>query len=218
MSKELSKKEKKQFSFLGASVAIIILGLLFLVNAIQANPEDGFFKGFCRIGNVLGKYIIVIGIMSCGIMMFSTVAAGFENQKLRNRLTIGITIFAFILTLPLVYVFIAIFPYQIGGAMGPIGTFMGIDRISAGFVAWFGSGWFLWVVYVFMLCLSVVFLAEPLLAGILAVKGKALKLGKQPDGKKGFIGIIELPVLTKMKAAETAVVAEQAEVAEVESK
>lgn len=199
--KDLSKKQKIQTGLISLSVAFIILGILFLVNAIQEDPANGFFKAFCNIQNVLAKYIIVIVTMSCGIMLFSNVALTIESQKLRNNMTIGITVFAFILTVPLVYVFIAMFPYQASGAMGPVGGFMGVNRIAAGFMAWFGNGGLLWVVYVFMLILSIVFLAVPLITGVLAVKGKALKIGKQPDGRKGFIGIIELPVITKMKKA-----------------
>lgn len=193
--KDLSKKEKVQYSLLALSVVITIFGIMFLLTAAQLVP---IFKGLYNIKNILGQYIIVILTMSCGIMLFSNVAVTLENQKLRNGLTIGVTVFAFVLTLPLVYVFIAIFPAN-SGVVGPVGKIMMIDNIAAGFRAWFGAGGFLYVVYVFMLILSIIFLAVPLVTGALAVKGKALKIGKQPEGKSGIVGVIELPVLTKLK-------------------
>ncbi len=198
--KDLSKKEKIQYSLLALSVVIMVFGIMFLLTAAQLAP---IFSGLYNIKNILGQYIIVILTMSCGIMLFSNVAVTFENQKLRNGLTIGITTFAFILTLPLVYVFIAIFPAN-KGVVGPVGEIMMIGNIAAGFQAWFGTGGFLYVVYVFMLILSIIFLAVPLVTGALAVKGKALKIGKQPDGKSGILGIIELPAITKLKEKDAA--------------
>ena len=187
------KANKKQILLLSLSVLIIALGLVFLVSAMQILP---LFKG---ISNALGRYLIVIATMSCGIMLFSNVALTIEDHKLRNGLTLGITIFAFVLTLPLVYVFIAIFPANVG-IMGFVGKeIMMLDTIVDGFHAWFGNGVFVYVVYSFMLVVSIVFLLEPLGVGILALKGKALYLFEK--GKPlAYIG--ELPVLKKIRERE----------------
>lgn len=187
------KANKKQILLLSLSVLIIALGLVFLVSAMQILP---LFKG---IANALGRYLIVIATMSCGIMLFSNVALTIEDHKLRNGLTLGITIFAFVLTLPLVYVFIAIFPANVG-VMGFVGKeIMMLDTIVDGFHAWFGNGVFVYVVYSFMLVVSIVFLLEPLGVGILALKGKALYLFEK--GKPlAYIG--ELPVLKKIRERE----------------
>lgn len=195
--------DQKLYILLGVSVAVIALGLVFLVAAMKLIPL------FSAIDNALGRYIIVILTMSVGIMLFSNVALRFENDKLRNGLTIGITAFAFVLTLPLVYVFIAIFPAN-SGIMGPVGRdVMMLDDIVAGFQAWFGTGAFIYVVYAFMLVLSVVFLIEPLFAGICVVKGKLLQLfGKKEDGKFALVSVVELPVLKARKAGATAATAE----------
>ena len=73
---------------------------------------------------------------------------------------------------------------------------MRTDNILAGFIDWFGSGAFLWVVLVFMLLLSILFLLEPLFAGICVTKGKILNIvGKNKDGKIRFFTTDELPVL-----------------------
>ena len=185
----MSKHNKIVISLLVISVLIIILGFLFLINAMQEDPSNGFFKAFCSMPSLLFKYIIVIITMACGIMMFSNVSLQFRNDKLRNGLTIGITTFSTILTVPLVYVFIAIFPYHAKGALGPVGQFMGLDRIDASFMRWFNSP-IIYVVFTVMLIVSIVFIAFPLLTGILALKGKTIKLN---------LSIAKLPILEDSK-------------------
>lgn len=189
----MKKLTKLQLGLLLGAVGIICLGLVFLVSAMQILPL------FNAITNALGRYLIVIGTMSCGIMLFSNVALTIEDHKLRNGLTLGITIFAFILTLPLVYVFIAIFPANVG-IMGFVGReIMMLDTIVAGFHGWFGSGAFVYVVYAFMLVVSIVFLLEPLAVGILALRGKTLVLFKKGGP---LFSIDELPVLKKIRERE----------------
>ena len=184
--------QKKQLILFIISGVVILFGLMFLLTAAELVP---IFKGFYNINNVLGRYIIVILTMATGIMLFSNIAASLEDKKIRNTFTTAITSFSTILTIPLVYVFVAIF-FAEKGVIGSVGEIMMISDISAGFKAWFGNGAFLYVVYVFMLVLSIIFICVPLLTGLLTLKDKALKIGKQESGKFG-IGIIELPVITK---------------------
>lgn len=189
----MKKTNPLQLCLLIGSVVIICLGIVFLLSAMQILPL------FNAISNALGRYLIVIGTMSCGIMLFSNVALTITDDKLRNGLTLGITIFAFVLTLPLVYVFIAIFPAN-EGIMGFVGKeIMMLDTIVAGFHEWFGNGAFVYVVYAFMLVVSIVFLLEPLAVGILALKGKTLVLFKKGGP---IFSIDQLPVLKKAKDNE----------------
>ena len=203
MKRQLKKNEKVQIGLLSLACVIIVLGILFLVNAMQEDPADGFFPAFCELDNILAKYIIVILTMACGIMLFSNVAVTIEQKKLRNGLTIGITAFSTVLTLPLVYVFVAIFPYAANPVpfeqLNPVDAIMRMDRIYEGFVAWFGDGGLMWAVLAVMLVLSLVFITFPLLTGILAVKNEQT-LGFK---KEGFpFGVITLPVVEKMRAAQ----------------
>lgn len=203
MKRQLKKNEKVQAGLLSLACVIIILGILFLVNAMQEDPADGFFPAFCEIDNLIGKYIIVILTMACGIMLFSNVGITFEDKKLRNGLTIGITVFSTILTVPLVYVFIAIFPYAADPVpfeeLNALDAIMRMDRIYEGFVAWFGDGGLMWAVLAVMLVLSLVFISFPLATGILAVKNEQT-LGFK---KEGFpFGVITLPVVEKMRAVQ----------------
>ena len=201
MKRALKKNEKIQIGLFALSGVIILLGILFLVNAMQEDPAAGFFPAFCEMDNILAKYIIVILTMACGIMLFSNVGITVEDRKLRNGLTIGITAFSTVLTVPLVYVFIAIMPYAADPLpfeqLNPVDAIMRTDRIYEGFVAWFGDGALMWVVLVVMLILSLVFITFPLLTGILAVK-KDQTLGFK---KTGFpFGVITLPVVERQRA------------------
>ena len=201
MKRALKKNEKIQIGLFALSGVIILLGILFLVNAMQEDPANGFFPAFCEMDNILAKYIIVILTMACGIMLFSNVGITVEDRKLRNGLTIGITAFSTVLTVPLVYVFIAIMPYAADPLpfeqLNPIDAIMRTDRIYEGFRDWFGDGAFMWVVLVVMLILSLVFITFPLLTGILAVK-KDQTLGFK---KTGFpFGVITLPVVERQRA------------------
>ena len=203
MKRQLKKNEKVQIGLLSLACVIIVLGILFLVNAMQEDPADGFFPAFCELDNILAKYIIVILTMACGIMLFSNVAVTIEQKKLRNGLTIGITAFSTVLTLPLVYVFVAIFPYAADPVpfeqLNPMDAIMRMDRIYEGFVALFRDGGLMWAVLAVMLVLSLVFITFPLLTGILAVKNEQT-LGFK---KEGFpFGVITLPVVEKMRAAQ----------------
>lgn len=79
---------------------------------------------------------------------------------------------------------------------------MRTDNILNGFIDWFGDGAFLWVVLVFMLLLSILFLLEPLCAGICVTKGKILNIvGKNKDGKVRLFCTDELPVLKAQREA-----------------
>ena len=212
MKRQLKKNEKVQAGLLSLACVIIVLGILFLVNAMQEDPADGFFPAFCELDNILAKYIIVILTMACGIMLFSNVAVTIEQKKLRNGLTIGITAFSTVLTLPLVYVFVAVFPYAANPVpfeqLNPVDAVMRMDRIYEGFVAWFGDGGLMWAVLAVMLVLSLVFITFPLLTGILAVKNEQT-LGFK---KEGFpFGVITLPVVEKMRAAQAETLSPAAE-------
>ena len=205
MRKQLKKNEKVQIGLFTLAGLIIVLGILFLVNAMQEDPANGFFPAFCEMDNIIAKYIVVIITMACGTMLFSNVAITVEDRKLRNGLTIGITAFSTVLTVPLVYVFIAIMPYAANPVpfeeLNAVDALMRTDRIYEGFVAWFGDGGLMWAVLAVMLRLSLVFITFPLLTGIMAVKNEQT-LGFK---KKGFpFGVITLPVVERLRAEAAA--------------
>ncbi|MEG2451019.1 MAG: hypothetical protein RSB09_04710 [Clostridia bacterium] len=201
MIRQYKKNEKIQIGLFALSVALMILGIMFLLNAMAVAR---IFPAYYDIPNVLAKYIVVIATMASGIMLFSNVAIRLENKKWRNGLTGFITTFSTVLTLPLVYVFVALFPYQANGAIGAVGKVMGVDKIAAGFIDWFGTNpALIYTVYAFMLVIGIVFIAFPLVTGVLGMKGKTIKIGKQDNGKFG-VSLAVLPVIAKAEASCTA--------------
>ncbi|MDD3946305.1 MAG: hypothetical protein PHI19_00500 [Clostridia bacterium] len=187
MANRISKKSKIQIGLLALSVVIMIFGLMFVLTASKMVP---IFKGFYNIPNMVVQYIFVIATMSAGIMTFSNVAATVEDKKKRDALTLFITVFSTVLTVPLLYVFIALFPAASGNFDPVLGESM-VKDVSLAFQDLFKTRGVLYLIYSLGIVMSVVFLAFPLLTGILTLKDKALKLGK------GGITIGALPVVEK---------------------
>ena len=186
----MKNKKALIIASLTTAVTLIIIGILFLLTAAGIAP---IFKIMYRINNILGRYVIVIVTMAAGIMLFSNISATIYNDKLRNGLLIGVTTFSTVLTVPLVYVFVAIFFAQ-NGIIGPVGgSIMSIDKIVEGFNQLFGSGALVYVIYSVMLVVSLVFIAFPLVTGILNIKGKTIVIGKKDNKLKISVGV--LPVL-----------------------
>lgn len=225
---QYSEHDKKLWIGIGVTVVFLILGILFLVNAMGI---ANFYSKYAALENALAKYIVVIATMALGIMGWCNIALRFEDKKTRDALTISMTAFAFILTLPLTYVFFSLMPFNAhftaeqvsiaGGAAGTVAGFtnpdqvaasaealglnaidktMGVNNIYLGFAAIFGEGAGLWVILSIMMIVGVVFLLEPLAAGICVVKGKILNIfGKNDAGKFGLIRIATLPVIKKQQ-------------------
>ncbi len=194
---KLSKKEIIQIALITLSVCVTILGILFLLTAMEAVIV---FDGYAGMKSVLSKYVIVIAIMAIGIMTFSSVSLTIERDKLRKILVIGVTSFSTILTLPLVYVFVAIFPAQ-SGIIGPLGELMMLDKIVADFNVFIPNTGGLYVIYVLLLIMSLIFIAVPLLTGVLGIQGKTIKIGKKNDGKFS-VYLDTLPVLKKREITQ----------------
>lgn len=190
----MSKYQKVLSCLFAVSSMIIILGFMLLLTAAEIVP---IFKGMYKIDNIIGRYVIVIVTMAIGIMSFSILSSNVEDKKIRNGMTIGITAFSTIVTLPLLYVFIAVF-FAENGVIGPIGKLMMIDKIVEGFHALFGKSSGIYIIYILLFVMSVVFIAFPLLTGTLTVRGKTIKIGKLKSGKFG-IALVELPVIVKQR-------------------
>lgn len=189
MARQCSKKEKIQASLIGVSLILIVFGLLFVLTAGKIAPV---FPAFYNIPNLILQYVIVIVTMSAGIMLFSNTAAAVEDKKTRDIMTIVITAFSTVLTLPLLYVFIALFP-AISGRYDAIGEFM-VKDVYVAFKSIFPPVGVQYLIFSLGVIMAAVFLAFPLVTGVLTVKDKALVIGK--DGIK--IGV--LPAAKKRQA------------------
>lgn len=180
-------KTRLQLGLLILSVAIIIFGLMLVLTASKMLP---IFTWLYGIPNMVVQYIVVIVTMSAGIMLFSNVAASIANKKRRDALTLFITIFSTVLTLPLVYVFIALFPAASGKFDPVLGESM-VKDISLAFQQIFTAKSVQYIIYSLGIIMSIVFLGFPLLTGVLTLKDKALIVGK------GGIKIGTLPAARK---------------------
>jgi hypothetical protein len=178
----VTKISKAQAVLLALSVVLIVFGLLFVLTAARIVPV---FPAFYNISHLILQYVIVIATMSAGIMLFANVAAGIKNKNLRNGMTLGITVFASILTLPLVYVFVSLFP-AMNGRYDAFGEFM-VKDVALDFQSVFRSDALQYGIYTLGTLLSVVFLAEPILSCVLTLKNKTLRIS--PKG----IRIVPLP-------------------------
>ena len=188
MARKCSKKEKIQASLIGVSLILIVFGLLFVLTAGKMVPV---FPAFYNIPNLILQYVIVIVTMSAGIMLFSNTAATVEDKKTRDIMTIVITAFSTVLTLPLLYVFIALFP-AISGRYDAIGELMVKDVYTA-FKSIFPPVGMQYLIFSLGVVMAAVFLAFPLITGVLTVKDKALIIGK---------GGIKIGVLPAAKQAK----------------
>jgi hypothetical protein len=170
----LNKKSKIQIGLLALAVAIIIVGILFLLTASKIAP---IFAAIYGLPNLILQYVIVIGVMAAGIMTFSNVCATVRDKKKRDALTLFITIFSTVLTLPLLYVFIALFPAASGRFDPVLGELM-VKDIALAFQQVFKPLGLQYFIYSLGVVMAIVFLAFPLLTGVLTLKDKALIIGK----------------------------------------
>jgi hypothetical protein len=100
---------KKQIIMLTVSILLNIFGItsILYLNGISIIPWR-FYDAITDV-NLLFSYIFVLVSMGGGIGLFTAFAASFEDKKRRDGLSIGIAVYATVLTLPLVYTFIGAF-------------------------------------------------------------------------------------------------------------
>ncbi len=151
-----------------------ILGILSIITVGKIGGLNilKFYDGIVEVNLILG-YVLVIVFMTIGILTFSNLSARLYNIKWRKKLTISITVYAFILTLPLLYVFIACFFDPTGSAVN--GTIFMVNEEPANVARAFyemvqGNMQALYTLYAAGVLMSIVFLIIPLHDGIKVVK------------------------------------------------
>ena len=173
-NKEISTK-RKVFFILGYILAFVseTIGILSIITVGRIGGANilKFYDGLIDI-NLILAYVVVIVFMSIGILLFSNLSARLTDIKWRKKLTIGITVYAFILTLPLVYVFLACFADPTGLGVNPIPMVneepANVPRAFYEMVG--GNMGGLYALYVGGTIMSLIFLAVPLHDGIKVVK------------------------------------------------
>lgn len=168
-------KNRKIFFAVFYVIAFVseIIGILSIITVGRIGGLNilPFYDGLIEI-NLILAYVVVIVFMSIGILLFSNLSARLTDIKWRKKLTIGITIYAFILTLPLVYVFLACFADPTGACLVPIPM---VNEAPANVPLAFytmvkGNLSGCYAIYFFGTVMSLIFLAVPLHDGIKVVK------------------------------------------------
>ena len=161
-------EKKKVLQVIAFSVAILfnVFGIMSLLTISKIAPIG--FLGFYNNVRLLIRYVILIIIMSIGIMTFST-TAGTLSGKAKNILSIGVTTYSTVLTLPLLATFILCF----FAMNNPTMPFAG--EICVEFMDIFKSTTVQYLIFSAGIVLSVIFLAVPILSCVQTVKGKPAK-------------------------------------------
>lgn len=186
--KEVSTKRKVFFT-LAYIVAFVaeILGILSIITVGKIGGANilAFHEPLIEISLILA-YAVVITFMTIGILTFTNLSARVTDIKWRKKLTIGITVYTFILTLPLLYVFLGCFADPTGAGLG--GVIPMVNEEPANVARAFyelvdGNMQALYTIYFFGAVMSLVFLAVPLHDGIKVVK-KCNKIIKENSIKE----------------------------------
>jgi len=154
---------KKQIIMMTVSILLNIFGLSSLLY-LNKVVDIGLLKFYDSIPYIILRYIFVIGSMGGGITLFTAFAASFKEKKPRNRLSIGVCIYASILTLPLVYTFVACF-FVANGIM----LFMA-DEIALEIMDIFSKPWLYYTAFTIGTIFAVIALVFPIFTTYLTVK------------------------------------------------
>lgn len=174
----MSKKLKIQLSLFAVSVLLNIWGIMSILQSGMNINVGLTYLADLRNWHILVNYVIIVITMAIGIMSISINAGQLDNAKWNRGLTIGITTYSTVLTVPLLLAFICFLGFDreeiaaIG--LGGIDAFAKEDFITGmfGSIAWDfhkifveGFGWSeggLTALYVGGVIMSIVFLAFPI--------------------------------------------------------
>ena len=105
----MSKKLKIQISLFAFSILCNIIGISAICIAAGFAKSIFYVNWLAGWNHIFFQYVFIVIIMAVGIMSASLNAAQLDNFKLMKGLTIGITAYSTLLTIPLVMAFICFF-------------------------------------------------------------------------------------------------------------
>lgn len=162
-----SNKKIIQISCFVVAILFNIWGILSIMH-VNGWVSVGFLSYLDSIGYILLKYVIIVATMATGIMTF-TFTAGTLKGKLMKRLTVGITVYSTILTLPLLLSFI-LFIVTTSGTVLPAALSEMVDPIANDFVTIFKNSTLVNVIFIGGVLMSIIFLAFPIFSAITTIK------------------------------------------------
>ena len=181
----MNKKLKIQLSIFAVSILLNIWGIMSILQAGMGINTGLAYLDTIKDFHIILCYVIIVITMAIGIMSASINAGQLDNKKWMKGLTIGVTAYSTILTIPLLLAFIcfAAYPTNVGieaygsglgefidGMFGTIakdlGTIFGPAELGGA-----GSNGLLMTIYVLGILMSIIFLAFPIFSAVLQIKG-----------------------------------------------
>lgn len=172
----MTKKLKIQLALFAVSIAFNIWGICSIIEVAGFAKFPGLdYLLKIKDWHILVDYVIIVITMAIGIMSASINAGNLDNQKWMKRLTIGITAYSTVLTVPLLLAFICFIPTIAGANLGAfIDEMFGV--IAWDFLAIFKNKTLTNVIFVLGILMSIVFLAVPILSAVVTLKKAKEKL------------------------------------------
>jgi len=184
----MTKKLKIQLCLFALSLCLNIWGIMSILQAGLGINTGLKYLDAIKDYHIILCYVIIVITMAIGIMSASINAGQLDNKKWMKGLTIGVTAYSTILTIPLLLAFIcfAIYPMNVeasayGSGLGEfldgmfgtiakdLGTIFGPGRLGG-----FGSEGLLMFIYILGILMSVIFLAFPIFSAWLQIKGMTI--------------------------------------------
>ena len=183
----MTKKFKIQLCLFALSLVLNIWGIMSILQVGMGVNVGLNYLNTIKDYHIILCYVIIVITMAIGIMSASINAGKLDNQKWMKGLTIGVTAYSTVLTIPLLLAFIcfAAYPTNAGANYGSglgefldgmfgtiakdLGTIFGPESLGGS-----GSIGLLMTIYVLGIIMAIIFLAFPIFSAWLQIKGMTL--------------------------------------------
>ena len=180
----MTKKLKIQLSLFVVAILFNIWGILSILQVGIGINVGLTYLDKIKDFHIILCYVIIVITMAIGIMGASINAGQLDNIKVLKGLTIGITTYSTVLTIPLLLAFVCFVVYPTNVDLAAYGSGLGefIDGMFGtiakdlgtifGPKEWggFGSKGLLITVYILGIIMSIAFLAVPIISAAQAIK------------------------------------------------
>lgn len=180
----MTKKLKIQLSLFVVAILFNIWGILSILQVGIGINVGLTYLDKIKDFHIILCYVIIVITMAIGIMGASINAGQLDNIKVLKGLTIGITTYSTVLTIPLLLAFVCFVVYPTNVNLAVYGSGLGefIDGMFGtiakdlgtifGPKEWggFGSKGLLITVYILGIIMSIAFLAVPIISAVQAIK------------------------------------------------
>lgn len=180
----MTKKLKIQLSLFVVAILFNIWGILSILQVGIGINVGLTYLDKIKDFHIILCYVIIVITMAIGIMGASINAGQLDNIKVLKGLTIGITTYSTVLTIPLLLAFVCFVVYPTNVDLAVYGSGLGefIDGMFGtiakdlgtifGPKEWggFGSKGLLITMYILGIIMSIAFLAVPIISAVQAIK------------------------------------------------